>query len=141
MSNKPKKYAVKYAMAHGGGITVYLDFNPRKGVCHGCGKSVARGEIRGTQLHHWWYAYQPKTVKDNPVLALDNTSELCFYCHELADAIRALLYSNPERAAMVANCLTGKQREKFISVIDVILIKMKEVNTRLVDEILGKTKI
>jgi hypothetical protein len=117
-------FSVKYAMAHGGGIVVYLPFNPRKGKCVACGKVVGV-DIKSTQLHHWWYAYQAKTVRENPILALDNTSELCFYCHEIADALRALLYAQPDRVAMVALCLKGEQRERFIKVIEHVLDKLK----------------
>ena len=126
MSKSEKKYAVKYAMAHGGGVTVYLPVNPRKGICSACGKTVASGAIKITALHHWYYAYQAKTVKDNPILALENTSELCFYCHDIADALRTLLYANSERIAQVALCIPSSQREKFINVIEYILVKLKE---------------
>lgn len=114
---KMKKYKVRYATAHGKGVVVTLPFNPRKGVCQACGKSISRGEIKITALHHWIYAYKAKTVKENPILALKNTSELCYYCHQLADAIRALLYAHPKRVAQVAELLKGKQREKFVTVL------------------------
>ena|SRR3972149_6232913 len=140
MMSKAPKWSVKYAMAHGGGIVVYLPFNPRKGICSACGKSVVSGEIKVTALHHWWYAYQAKTVRENPVLALDNTSELCFYCHDIGDAIRTILYANPERVAMVAMCLTGIQREKFINVIEHVLVKMKSqgMNSKLAQKLFGE---
>jgi len=111
--NKIKKYKVKYAGSRGKGIVVSLPFNPRKGVCEACGKSVAKGEIKLTALHHWWYAYRVKTVRENPLLALENTSELCYGCHEVADAIRALLYAKPERVVKVARLLRGDQRKRF----------------------------
>lgn len=138
--DKPKMWSVKYAMAHGGGVVVYLPFNPRKGKCDACGKSIANGEIKVTALHHWWYAYQPKTVKENPILALDNTSELCFYCHDIADALRTLLYANSERISNVAMCVTASQREKFISTLDYVLSKLKQQINPQVAKILGVTK-
>jgi len=132
MSDKSKKYYMKYAGSRGKGVTVCLPIDPRKHVCQACGKSVLKGEIKTTSLHHWWYAYQPATVKDNPALALHNTSELCYYCHQLADAIRALLYAHPNRVADVAELLTGEQREKFIrvllAIVEAMKINAKDVN-------------
>lgn len=117
-------HKVRYAGAHGGGVTVWLSEDPRTGDCAACGHSKARGEISFTALHHWWYEFQPKTVKENPILATKNTSELCFYCHQLGDAIRCLLYAHPTRVAQVAELLRGEPRAKFIRV-------LKEVVTRL----------
>jgi len=135
---KPAKkgYAIRYAGSHGGGITVYLPEDPRKGVCEACGKSKERGEIKVTALHHWWYEFQPKTVKENPILAIKNTSELCFGCHQVADAIRALLYANPIRVAQVAILLRGDPRERFIRVVDEALKQLKGQNLDLAKKIL-----
>jgi len=75
---------------------------------------------------------------------LDNTSELCFYCHDIADAIRTLLYANPDRVTMVAICLTGVQREKFINVIEHVLVKMKSqqgMNPALAQKIFGEKNV
>lgn len=113
---KIKKYRMKYAGSRGKGITVTLPFDPRKRKCSACGKIVGE-DIKMTAMHHWWYAYAPKTVKKNPLLALENTSELCYYCHQLADAIRALLYAHPKRVAQVAELLEGKQKEKFVTIL------------------------
>jgi len=125
-TKKRKGYRTKYAGSRGKGVVIWLPFDPRKGVCDACGKSKHRGEIHSTALHHWWYEFAPKTVKENPVLALKNTSELCYYCHQLADAIRALLYARPERVAAVAELLEGNQRERFIRVLEAIIIAMKK---------------
>lgn len=139
MIEKPKRWSVKYAMAHGGGVCVYLPFNPRKGKCDACGKTIASGEIKVTALHHWYYAYQPKTVKENPILAIDNTSELCFYCHDIADALRTLLYANQDRITNVALCITPSQREKFINTIDYLLSKLKsQMNPIIANRIFGE---
>ncbi len=62
---------------------------PRKNVCEACGRKVGE-EIKRTNRHHWKYAYQYKTVKANPELALENTSEYCYRCHQIADAIKVL---------------------------------------------------
>jgi len=49
-----------------------LKENPRKGICQLCGRSVHKGEIKYTNLHH--FKYDSK----NP---LANTIELCVRCH------------------------------------------------------------
>jgi len=49
-----------------------LKENPRKGICELCGRSVAKGEIKTTNLHH--YRYDSK----NP---MKYTKELCVRCH------------------------------------------------------------
>lgn len=133
-------YKIRYETAHGGGVVVTLPYNPRKHICEACKKSVAAGEIRVTALHHWWYAYQPQTVKDNPILAIDNTSELCFGCHPLADAIRALLYANPTRVAQVAELLRGEPRAKFIRMIDEVSRRLKEQDIELARKLIEMGK-
>jgi hypothetical protein len=133
-------FKVRYETAHGHGIVVTLPFDPRKHKCDACGKSIANGEIRVTALHHWWYAYQPDTVKENPQLAIENTSELCFGCHPLGDAIRAFLYANPTRVAMVAELLRGEPRERFIKVIDEVSRRLKEQDIELAKKILEMGK-
>jgi hypothetical protein len=135
-----KGYTIRYETAHGGGIVVELPFNPRKGKCDACGKTIASGEIKITALHHWWYSYQPKTVKENPILALENTSELCFGCHQCADAIRALIYASPQRVAMIAELLRGEPREKFIKVLEEITKRLKEQDLELAKKILEMSK-
>jgi len=137
---KPKGYKIRYETAHGHGIVVTLPYDPRKHKCDACGKSVAAGEIRVTALHHWWYAFQPDTVKENPQLAVENTSELCFGCHPLGDAIRALLYANPTRVAMVAELLRGEPRAKFIKVIDEVSRRLKDQDIALAKRILEMGK-
>jgi len=120
---KIKMYQVSYQTTHGKGVVVYLPSNPRKGKCECCGKVVGE-EIKTTQLHHMWYAYQPETVKKNPILVLDNTIEVCYGCHQVADAIRALLYASPSRVALVANCLKGEPRERFKRVLRTVILSM-----------------
>jgi len=122
---KPKVYKIRYAMSHGGGITVSLPYDPRKRVCEACGKSVEEGEIKVTALHHWYYAYQAKSVKENPLLALENTSELCFYDHQLGDAIRMFLYAAPQRVANVARLLKGDQKKHFIEVMKAVILEFE----------------
>jgi hypothetical protein len=105
-------YKMKYAGSRGKGVIVILPADPRKHRCECCGKKVGE-EIKITALHHNWYAYQPETVRKNPILVLDNTIEVCYGCHQVADAIRALLYANPKRVAMIADCLKDEPRNRF----------------------------
>jgi len=119
----PIGYKMVYAGSRGKGVTIYLPVDPRKHKCSCCGKVVGE-EIKVTALHHTWYAYQPETVRKNPILALDNTMEVCFGCHQIADAVRALLYANPSRVSRVANCLKGEPRERFKRVLKEVIIAM-----------------
>ena len=119
----PTGYKMVYAGSRGKGCIVYLPADPRKHKCACCGKVVGE-EIKTTALHHWWYAYQPETVRNNPILALDNTIEVCYGCHQMADAIRALLYASPSRVSRVANCLKGEPRERFKRVLREVIIAM-----------------
>ena len=127
-------------MAHGGGVVVTLPYDPRKHICDSCKKSVVLGEIRVTALHHWYYAYQPKTVRENPELAIENTSELCFGCHPVGDAIRALTYASPKRVAMVAELLRGEPREKFIMMLEEVTKRLKDQDITLAKKILEMSK-
>jgi hypothetical protein len=146
MKNKP--YKTRYAGAHKrkgrrGGVTVTLPVDPRRGICDACKKSVAKGEIKSTHLHHWWYEFQPKTVKENPMLVLKNTSELCFYCHQLADAVRALIYARPIRVAWVVKCLKGNQLEKFLKILEEVLKSLRKTEKNispLAQSILERTR-
>lgn len=111
---KKKKYKMRYAGNHGDGCAVYLPFDPRTGVCAGCGKSIAKKEIKLTSLHHWKYAYKAATVKQTPILILDNTSELCFACHQVADGLRSIMkMTDPERAVLVMRLLPKDLKDKF----------------------------
>ncbi len=46
----------------------------RTGICSKCGKSVAKGEIERTVLHH---------IKYDPNDPLKHTVELCGFCHRV----------------------------------------------------------
>jgi len=141
MSKKEnKRYKMRYAGSRGKGVVVELPFNPHKGRCEACGKSVVMGQIRCTSFHHFWYAYQPQTVKENPILILENTIEVCYPCHQQADAIRALLYASPIRVAQVAELLRGEPREKFIRVLDEVSRSLKEQDIGLAKKILESVK-
>ena len=58
----------------------------RSPICECCGKNTKK-----PQLHHWIYLYKPKEVKTNPKLALENTLNLCFHCHRVANCIRIIM--------------------------------------------------
>lgn len=129
---KIKGYRTKYAGSQGKGVIITLPFDPRKGICEACGKSVKKKEIKYTQLHHWRYAYKPATVKKNPMLVLENTSELCYYCHKhIADPIRALLYASPPRIAKVVRLLDPVSRKKFIKRLETVVMALKETENNI----------
>lgn len=54
------------------GKRIRLKFNPRKGVCQECGRSVSKGEIKQTLIHH---------LKYDTTDPLKHTVELCLSCH------------------------------------------------------------
>lgn len=109
-----RKYRIKYQT-----ITVAIE-DPRTGVCQGCHKSVWDKEIRTTQMHHFHYAYKPETVKKDPQKAIENTIELCYYCHKLADAIRTLLDANVKRIYWVITCHPKWADKKFLDLAKLI---------------------
>ena len=121
---KLKKYYVSYHKTR-----IRVPFNPRKGICVACNRK--RGEeIKVTQIHHVIYAYATATVKKNPLLVMDNTVELCFACHRIADAFRQLLErTSYERLLMVFNVLPRSQETKMIRLCEKIF------------KILGKRKV
>jgi len=121
---KKKGYRIRYQT-----ITVTLPEDPRKGICEACGKSVHKGEIRTTHMHHWVYQYMPKTVRQNPELALKNTSELCYYCHEIADALRALFSDKApkaERIFAVAKLIPFDRRKKVLNILRKLVKLLEE---------------
>lgn len=74
-----KKYTLRYKRT-----TIYLDQNPRIGICTCCGKPAK------TQLHHIVYQFTTKEIKEHPELALKNVIELCWYDHRLCNMLRQL---------------------------------------------------
>ena len=95
--------------------TVEVPYLIRKGICEACGKSKKKREIKSTHLHHWRYAYKWSSVKKNPELALENTIELCYACHEIADAIRRLSEFRKERVALILNSAPDRVRNRLIA--------------------------
>jgi len=92
----------------------------RTGCCVACKRCKSKGEIKVTQMHHTKYAFETKTVKKNPLLALENTLELCFGCHPVADGLRDILLSNPRgglrsinRIIQVVKLLPEEQQDHF----------------------------
>jgi hypothetical protein len=72
-------------------VKVDVPYSIRKGICECCGKKGF------TARHHWKYIYKTKEVKKNPLLALENTTELCFgreKCHDVANAISLIHRTN-----------------------------------------------
>jgi hypothetical protein len=63
-------------------IRIDANYKIRKNICQCCGKHGL------TSLHHWEYAYPISMVRDDTNLALENTTELCFVCHDHANTIR-----------------------------------------------------
>jgi len=129
---KKKKYKMRYAGSHGNGCVVMLPFDPRKGVCSACGKSThvigedGKPEIKTTQIHHWKYAFHPDTVRKNPILILENTSELCFTCHQIADDLRSITKYSAERTVNVIKLIPKDLRERFAIVCSMFLKAMRE---------------
>ena len=107
---KMRKYNVTY---HRTQIRVPYPCNPRKGKCVNCGRERGK-EIKMTALHHTMYEFSTKAVKKNPLLALKNTLESCFPCHQIADGFRALLDKpSIDRMMMVAVNLPDTQSNKL----------------------------
>jgi len=74
-----KKQTVSY---RGKPIRVAVDYPVRKKICQCCGKKGL------TSLHHWSYEYPVKEIRKCPILVLQNTTELCFLCHDKANTLR-----------------------------------------------------
>lgn len=74
-------------------------------TCQACG---AGGR---TELHHLSYAYPTAEVRKNHQLALENTIELCYLCHRVANA----LYQSEKdinRCAQVSSALFMRRLKK-----------------------------
>ena len=99
---KMKKYAVTYQKTK---ILIPYPRNPRRGICQVCERSKEKKEIKTTQLHHWVYRYETKTVKKNPLLALENTIEVCYGCHKICDWLKdATTGTRPENFYRIIEC-------------------------------------
>jgi len=125
---KTKKQGISYS-----GMHLRFDFPVpiRNGCCIGCLRCIGEG-IKRTALHHTKYAYQRETVRKNPYLALDNTLELCYGCHPIADGFRGILLSNPrgalrsiQRIIQVVKLLPEEQQEHFTKLCKIWLRKTK----------------
>ena len=91
---------------------IWLGWNPRRGVCEACGKTVKKKQITRSNMHHHRYAYTTNQVRKNPKLALHHTSELCYPCHRLADAIRQIEEAMRKKPEIVKK-LFELQRRKY----------------------------
>lgn len=110
------KQGISYSGMH---LRLILPTPIRKGCCVACLRCKGHG-IKRTSLHHTKYAYERKTVRKNPYLALENTLELCYGCHPIADGLRSMLLSNPRgglrsipRIIQVLNLLPKDQQKHF----------------------------
>jgi hypothetical protein len=109
---------MRYAGAHGGGVIVEVE-DRRIGICKGCGNSVKEGKIKWTAFHHWRYAYQPKTVKENPILVYDNATEFGYCCHGVADSLRDILdVKDSERVINIMLTLPPDLKAKLYKIIN-----------------------
>lgn len=64
-----------------------------------------------TQLHHVIYKYTTDEVRKNPKLALENTIELCFFCHKVGNSM-ALIEKQKVRAKKIQELIARiKERE------------------------------
>jgi hypothetical protein len=64
---------------------VDVPYQIRTGICTCCGKKG------WTARHHWKYEFSVKEVRKNPLLALKNTTELCYpTCHDVANAMNLI---------------------------------------------------
>lgn len=134
MTKKEKKNGMERQKIYYQRTRVSFDYpvSIRTGCCVACGRCKSRGEIKTTQKHHTVYAYLTKTVLKNPVLALENTLELCFGCHPIADGLRDLLLSNPRgalrsinRIIQVAELLPPEQQKHFTKLCRIWLKRKK----------------
>lgn len=116
-----RRYSVTY---HKTRIRIPYPRNPRVGVCVGCHRSKQKGEIKVTQMHHTYYKYTTEQVIANPLLALENTLELCFNpCHLVADGFRGILDTTKSMDSImkVARLLPRHQLIKFANLCHVYL--------------------
>jgi hypothetical protein len=89
-------------------LHVNVDYLIRNKICECCGKHTK------TDLHHWKYAYPTKQVQKYKLLALDNTVELCWSCHRLANCISHLDNDDQEKVNKLIK-LRDKLRNKNVS--------------------------
>ena len=115
-----KKYRLKYQTTY-----VTVD-DPRQGICHACGKTIRSGDIKTTQCHHYRYAYKPKTVRKHPEKAVENILELCFYDHQIADALRVIHNADNARVVDVVKAHPRWFRKELVNLAKQIIFEEKE---------------
>jgi hypothetical protein len=89
------KFRIQYRRAR---VTVT---GTKKRRCEAC------GAIGRTEMHHYHYSYTTKEVRKDPQLAIENTIELCYLCHKMADMLRRQA-SDRLRTGMVCDALLKK---------------------------------
>lgn len=115
--SKPKYYGITYQKKR---IKIPYPRNIRTGQCVACKRSKELGEIKVTALHHAKYEFSTGQVLKNVFLALKNTLELCFPCHQIADGFRGILtigssdkLRNVHSILRVAKLLPREQLERL----------------------------
>lgn len=92
-----KKFPIQYQRIK---VRVPLDEPIKTGQCEACLRRVGK-DIKTTHIHHHKYAYRATTVKKNPKLALENTSELCYSCHLIGNCLMTLFRRKMENMCMI----------------------------------------
>jgi 5-methylcytosine-specific restriction endonuclease McrA len=69
--------------------------------CQCCGLKPKK---KGLHFHHRVYAYSTAEVRKHPQLALENTMQLCYRCHKIADALR-ITQENPAVVLALGGCV------------------------------------
>jgi len=113
-----RKKLPTWPVGYGRSLTVMVPYpeNPREGICEACERRIDKKEINVTALHHWIYRYKHNTIKKDPLKALENNSEVCFFCHKLADALRVLFTVREEnlwKVIRVAKLMPESMKKKF----------------------------
>lgn len=92
-----KKFPIQYQKIK---VRIPLDEPIKREQCEACLRRVGKG-IKTTHIHHHKYAYRAATVKKNPKLALENTSELCYPCHLIGNCLMTLFRRKLENMHMI----------------------------------------
>ena len=105
-----------------------LEFNPRKGICNLCNKSIKKGEINVTHMHHLFYEFSTEEVRKNHQLALKNTIEVCFSCHRVIQQFQnALKLENRQVLINLVNLMPEKMKENIIKFLHNFNIDLRKV--------------
>ena len=106
-------------------VKILLPFNPRRGRCKACGRGKEEG-VNRTAIHHFRYAYNIETVKNNPEYVLHNTLELCYPDHLVADSLRVFTELSPKFFVRVLKALPREETATLISKFKQIIVQVEE---------------